>query len=104
MQPIYYVGAGLNIGDHKGKWWVVKLDGDKLEKALDNLLLYEDYRCFTTEQEAKDLMNKYNKFIPEPERKPAVNPFASEQIIRTMPAKCIVPLPIVGGQAEQKDK
>lgn len=61
MQPIYYVGAGLNIGNHKGKWWVVKLDGDKLEKALDNFLLYEDYRCFTTEQEANDLMNKYNQ-------------------------------------------
>lgn len=41
-----------------------------------------------------------------PERKPAVNPFASEQIIQTMtmPAKGIVPLPIVGGQPEQKDK
>lgn len=40
----------------------------------------------------------------EPERKPAVNPFASEQIIRTIPEKGIVPLTIVGGQPEQKDK
>lgn len=40
----------------------------------------------------------------EPERKPVVNPFASEQIIRTMPVKGIVPLTIVGGQPEQKDK
>ena len=39
----------------------------------------------------------------EPERKPAVNPFASEQIIRRIPEKGIVPLPTVGGQAEQKD-
>ena len=61
MQPIYYVGAGLNIGNEKGKWWVVKLEGEKLEKALDNFLLYEDYRCFTTEQEANELMEKYNK-------------------------------------------
>lgn len=43
------------------------------------------------------------KYILEPERKPVVNPFASEHIIRTIPAKGIVPLPIVGGQAEQKD-
>lgn len=39
----------------------------------------------------------------EPEIKPAVNPFTSEQIIRTMPEKGIMPLPIVGGQINQKD-
>lgn len=44
------------------------------------------------------------EYILEPERKPAVNPFASEQIIRTMPAKGIVPLLIVGGQINQEDK
>ena len=38
------------------------------------------------------------KFKPEPEIKPAVNPFASEQIIRTIPEKGVVPLPIVGGR------
>lgn len=44
------------------------------------------------------------EYILEPERKPAVNPFASEQIIRTMPFAGIVPLPIVGGrQINQKD-
>lgn len=43
------------------------------------------------------------KYIIEPERKPAVNPFASEQIIRAIPEKGITPLPIVGGQINQKD-
>lgn len=104
MQPIYYVGPGLKVGKECGKWWLVKLEGEKLEKALDNFLLYEDYRCFTTEQEAKDLMNKYNKFIPEPERKPAVNLFAVEQVIRTMPTKGVVPLPIVDEQISNKEE
>lgn len=58
MQPIYYVGAGLKILNRGGGWWVAKLDGDKLKLALDNFLLYEDYRCFTTEQEAQDLVKK----------------------------------------------
>ena len=45
------------------------------------------------------------EYILEPERKPAVNPFATEQIVQTMtkPFVGIVPLPIVGGQTEQKD-
>lgn len=60
MQPIYYVGPGLNVGKKRGKWWLVKFEGEKLEKALDNFLLYEDYRCFTTEQEANELLNKLN--------------------------------------------
>lgn len=62
LQPIYYVGAGLNIGNKRGKWHIIKFEGEKLEKALDNLLLYEDYRCFTTEQEALDKI----KQITEP--------------------------------------
>lgn len=35
LQPIYYVGAGLNIGNHRGKWSIIKFEGEKLEKALD---------------------------------------------------------------------
>lgn len=58
MQPIYYVGAGLKILNSGGNWWVAKLDGDKLKLALDNFLLYEAYRCFTTEKEAQDLVKK----------------------------------------------
>lgn len=58
MQPIYYVGAGLKIQNKGGGWFVIKFEGDKLKRALDNLLLYEDYRCFTTEQEAQDLVEK----------------------------------------------
>lgn len=45
------------------------------------------------------------KYTLEPDiQRPLKNPFASEQIIRTMPVKGIVPLPIVGGQINQKDK
>lgn len=60
LQPIYYAQAGLNIGNKRGKWSIIKLEGEKLEKALDNFLLYEDYRCFTTEQEANDFINERN--------------------------------------------
>ena len=60
LQPIYYAQAGLNIGNKRGKWSIIKLEGEKLEKAIDNLLLYEDYRCFTTEQEANDFINDKN--------------------------------------------
>lgn len=60
LQPIYYAQAGLNIGNKRGKWSIIKLEGEKLEKAIDNLLLYEDYRCFTTEQEANDFINDRN--------------------------------------------
>lgn len=60
LQPIYYAQAGLNIGNKRGKWSTIKLEGEKLEKALDNFLLYEDYRCFTTEQEANDFINERN--------------------------------------------
>lgn len=60
LQPIYYAQAGLNIGNKRGKWSIIKLEGEKLEKAIDNLLLYEDYRCFTTEQEADDFINDRN--------------------------------------------
>jgi len=60
LQPIYYAQAGLNIGNKRGKWSIIKLEGEKLEKAIDNLLLYEDYRCFTTEQEADDFINERN--------------------------------------------
>lgn len=60
LQPIYYVQAGLNIGNKRGTWSIIKLEGEKLEKALDNFLLYEDYRCFTTEQEANDFINNRN--------------------------------------------
>ena len=80
------------------------MEGDRLKRALDEpFFLYDDNKMFTTEQEAWDLLDKHNKFKPEPERKPVVNPFASEQIIRTIPEKGIVPLPSVGGQPEQKD-
>ncbi len=58
MQPIYYVGAGLKIQNKGGGWFIIKFEGDKLKRALDNFLLYEDYRCFTTEQEAQDLVKK----------------------------------------------
>ena len=58
MQPIYYVGAGLKILNSDGGWFVIKFEGDKLKLALDNFLLYEDYRCFTTEKEAQDLVKK----------------------------------------------
>lgn len=58
MQPIYYVRAGLKIQNKCGGWSVVKFEGDKLKSALDDYLLYEDYRCFTTEQEASDLVKK----------------------------------------------
>lgn len=55
LQPIYYAQPGLNIGNKRGKWSVLKLEGEKLEEAIDNhYLLVEDYRCFTTEQEAWD--------------------------------------------------
>lgn len=60
LQPIYYAQAGLNIGNKRGKWSIIKLEGEKLEKALDNFLLYEDYRCFTTEREANDFINDKN--------------------------------------------
>lgn len=60
LQPIYYAQAGLNIGNKRGKWSIIKLEGEKLEKAIDNFLLYEDYRCFTTEQEANDFINNIN--------------------------------------------
>jgi len=56
LQPIYYAQPGLNIGNKRGKWSVIKLEGEKLEKALDNYLLYNDYLCFTTEKEALDLI------------------------------------------------
>ena len=32
-----------------------------------------------------------------------INPLASDQVVRTIPVKGIMPLPIVGGQPEQKD-
>ena len=60
LQPIYYAQAGLNIGNKRDKWSIIKLEGEKLEKAIDNFLLYEDYRCFTTEQEANDFINDRN--------------------------------------------
>lgn len=45
------------------------------------------------------------EYTLEPDiQRPLKNPLASEQIIRTMPVKSIIPLPIVGGQEEQKDK
>ena len=101
MQPIYYVGAGLKILNHGGGWWVAKLDGDKLKLALDNFLLYEDYRCFTTEKEANDLMNKYNKFKPEPDiKRPVKNPLASDQVVRTMKITTL----LQEYKPEQKDK
>ena len=60
LQPIYYAQADLNIGNKRGKWSIIKLEGEKLEKAIDNFLLYEDYRCFTTKQEANDFINNIN--------------------------------------------
>lgn len=41
------------------------------------------------------------EYTIEPERKPAVNPFASEQIIRTIPEKGIVPLQIADEQINE---
>lgn len=55
---IYYAQPGLNIGNKRGKWSIIKFEGEKLEKAIDNFLLYEDYRCFTTEQEAQDFIKE----------------------------------------------
>ena len=60
LQPIYYAQADLNIGNKRGKWSIIKLEGEKLEKAIDNFLLYEDYRCLTTKQEANDFINNIN--------------------------------------------
>jgi len=43
------------------------------------------------------------KFTLEPERKPAVNPFTSDQIIRTTPTKGVAPLPIADEQINNKE-
>lgn len=56
LQPIYYARPGLNLGGKPiSKPVVIKLEGKELEKAIDDYyLLFDDHRCFTTEQEALD--------------------------------------------------
>lgn len=54
LQPIYYVKPGLKIGTEKTSPVIIKLEGEGLEKAVDNYLLYDDHLCFTTEQEAME--------------------------------------------------
>ena len=52
LQQIYYVRPGLKIETEKTSPVIIKLEGEDLEKAVDNYLLYDDHLCFTTEQEA----------------------------------------------------
>ena len=52
LQPIYYVFYPMKISDREPEPRIFKLEGEKLEGALKTMLLYDDFRCFTTEEEA----------------------------------------------------
>lgn len=52
---IYYTQPPLSCGGpYKGSWKIVELTGDRLKHALDHFLLYDDYRCFTTKEDAEN--------------------------------------------------
>ena len=56
MQPIYYVKMGISGFT---KPCIVKLEGERLKNAIDDeYLLYSKDRCFTTVEEALNLMEK----------------------------------------------
>ena len=62
LQPIYYAKPVLNLGGKPiSKPTIIKLEGKELEKAIDDYLLFDDHRCFTTEQEALDCINNINR-------------------------------------------
>lgn len=63
MQPIYYACFPIKVGiEYVHKPQVIKLEGDRLKRALDEpFFLYDDNKMFTTEQEAWDLLNSHYK-------------------------------------------
>lgn len=61
MQPIYYACFPITIyGKAVHKPQVIKLEGDRLKRALDEpYFLYDDNKMFTTEEEAWDLLKSH---------------------------------------------
>lgn len=61
LAPIFYVQPGLRIGNTITKSSYKKLEGVDLDKALEiDYFLYDDDKMFTTEQEAQELVDKFN--------------------------------------------
>ena len=62
LQPIYYVSAGIRCGNTVSKAKYIKLEGEELKNALETqYILYDDDKMFTTEEEAQELVDKFNE-------------------------------------------
>lgn len=61
LAPIYYVQPGIRVGNRVGEARYIRLEGEELERMLGmDYFLYDDDRMFTVEEEAKELVDKYN--------------------------------------------
>ena len=61
LQPIYYVRAGIRCGNTISKAKYIKLEGEELKNALETqYILYDEDKMFTTEEEAQELVDKFN--------------------------------------------
>ena len=61
LAPIYYVQPGIRVGNKVGEATYIRLEGEELERMLCmDYFLYDDDRMFTTEKEAKELVDRYN--------------------------------------------
>lgn len=61
LAPIFYVQPGIRCGNTITKANYRRLEGIDLDKALEiDYFLYDDDKMFTTEEEAQELVNKFN--------------------------------------------
>lgn len=61
LAPIFYVQPGIRCGNTIIKATYKRLEGNELDIALEReFFLYDDDKMFTTEEEAQELVDKFN--------------------------------------------